>query len=108
MAFVGERRDKCEEWGKKNILLWWLVIKCLGSQTQPFATAKSDISNNTRPFQNLSELGLTKLTYFATSDLNTAEKENFSLIYVKEVIGLFNLVTFPSLLSVSQFKEHGC
>ena len=93
---------------KKIFYFGGSLSRCLGSQTQPFATAKSDISNNTRPFQNLSELGLTKLTYFATSDLNTAEKENFSLIYVKEVIGLFNLVTFPSLLSVSQFKEHGC
>ena len=42
----------------------------------------------------MSELGLTKLTYFATSELNTAEKENYSHIYVKEIIGLFNLVMF--------------
>jgi hypothetical protein len=40
----------------------------------------------------LSELGLTKLTYYATSDFSQEEKEIYIHVYVKEVTGLFNLV----------------
>lgn len=46
-----------------------------------------------RAIQNYSELGLTKLTYFAESHLLQAQKETYIDIYVKEVIGMFMLVS---------------
>ena len=46
-----------------------------------------------RALQNFSELGLTKLTYFAESHLLQAQKETYINIYVKEVIGMFMLVS---------------
>ena len=87
-----------------RLCLHWVRLeypRVKGDMTYSFFTSANNFCENpldsiaclVRTLQNYSELGLVKLTYFSSSVQSQSMKEFYTKIYVKEVTGMFMLVS---------------